>query len=965
MSKNKKGMNPVREKQRFSIRKLSVGAASVLLGFTFVTTQATTVHAADNGEQVQTSKTGDAGKAASNDSQLSPKDQSGKTTSITDSNAAQTDKSASKEEKGASTNSAKTEDTKSEKQTDNTAAQGQQGVESNKKLAKTAGEPSTDSTTSQERDLSKPKAKILKAGAQTKPAVKTSYNLDDFELDTNSNSDTVIIAYDGIVKQNDEGNVVVPTTQDFIDAQKALPGHKVFIAPTAIHQVFQSPTDTKTFEFSKSGQGYSNKLYLMGENERNNDYTGLHREIMGQHTYDSILNYVHADKADLSGLDVSHLPTLNKLLNYTNDVATLDVSNLDVTHVTSISGMFSSGNAPSPQYRGLQHVIGLHKWDTSKIRDMSKLFDDDTNLKDADVEKWDTSDAIDMSDMFAGCTSLSGLLNLSRWNTVNVKNMSAMFRITAVDSNNFSVNLSSFNTRNVTDFTNMFAFSHIRTLDLRNFDFSNAERVNGMLNGNNGTPMLVLYDKDDLKASDTGLQNRPLFYVVDESGNPDAYTSALPANFSSQNHFFKKTTYASDFINNQVLLAIKNNLNKQLKGKHVAEPWNDGTAVIDPDDPDNTQKISGEYVMADGTHTGIQMVYRPNIVDNGQVVNPVANTKTTKTRTINIHKPDGSVQKVEQTIVFQQFATYDGYTNVKIGDPVWKVFTGSDETKPEDWSALTDTNHQWAAYDTPVFDNYTASQKTVLAQNVSQNDKDVTVDITYSPVIDNDTETRVLTRTITVVTPDGKQNVITQTITAQRDVTTNKATGQTVRGRWHSDNPVFAAFAAPSVPVYVPSQASVEEHSVSASDVDNWTDPQIKITYSAITLPVDPDNNNGNKPNNKPDDNKGDKPDDSKDNKPAQPVKPSDPAKPVKPTTPAKPNNNKNNGRASLYLAAAHAQHGTASAKAIASAKAANAAATYQAKLPQTGSTSTVAVLALLATGLAAVIGLAGSRKHN
>lgn len=259
-------MNPVREKQRFSIRKLSVGAASVLLGFTFVTTQATTVHAADNGEQVQTSKTGDAGKAASNDSQLSPKDQSGKTTSITDSNAAQTDKSASKEEKGASTNSAKTEDTKSEKQTDNTAAQGQQGVESNKKLAKTAGEPSTDSTTSQERDLSKPKAKILKAGAQTKPAVKTSYNLDDFELDTNSNSDTVIIAYDGIVKQNDEGNVVVPTTQDFIDAQKALPGHKVFIAPTAIHQVFQSPTDTKTFEFSKSGQGYSNKLYLMGEN---------------------------------------------------------------------------------------------------------------------------------------------------------------------------------------------------------------------------------------------------------------------------------------------------------------------------------------------------------------------------------------------------------------------------------------------------------------------------------------------------------------------------------------------------------------------------------------------------------------------------------------------------------------------------------------------------------------------------
>ena len=44
-----------------------------------------------------------------------------------------------------------------------------------------------------------------------------------------------------------------------------------------------------------------------------------------------------------------------------------------------------------------------------------------------DISKWNTNIVNNMSYMFCGCSSLSSLSDISNWNTNNVNNMSYMF----------------------------------------------------------------------------------------------------------------------------------------------------------------------------------------------------------------------------------------------------------------------------------------------------------------------------------------------------------------------------------------------------------------------------------------------------------------------------------------------------------------------------------------------------------
>ena len=40
-----------------------------------------------------------------------------------------------------------------------------------------------------------------------------------------------------------------------------------------------------------------------------------------------------------------------------------------------------------------------------------------------DISKWNTSNVTNMENMFKGCSSLSSLPDISKWNTSNVKNI--------------------------------------------------------------------------------------------------------------------------------------------------------------------------------------------------------------------------------------------------------------------------------------------------------------------------------------------------------------------------------------------------------------------------------------------------------------------------------------------------------------------------------------------------------------
>lgn len=240
MPKNKKGMNPVREKQRFSIRKLSIGAASVLLGFTFVTTQATTVHAADNGEQVQTdtaAKGEDAGNSTAASANSKNDQANVDSNSQHDAGAAQKVKadkpaSVSNSQSGTANLNAKTSDktsvpntkqdavsAKSTGEKTNAKPDSKLGTETGKTESakqntvpdsKQDTETSKDAKTKTKQVPAAPKVKSLKADAESdSKQEKTTYDVSKFTLkDTNDGLNKYISSYSGDDHPMDQdGNV--------------------------------------------------------------------------------------------------------------------------------------------------------------------------------------------------------------------------------------------------------------------------------------------------------------------------------------------------------------------------------------------------------------------------------------------------------------------------------------------------------------------------------------------------------------------------------------------------------------------------------------------------------------------------------------------------------------------------------------------------------------------------------------
>ena len=93
-------------------------------------------------------------------------------------------------------------------------------------------------------------------------------------------------------------------------------------------------------------------------------------------------------------------------------------------------------------------------------------------LTSLDLSNFNTNNVKDMSDMFSECSSLTSL-NLSNFNTNNVKDMSSMFYYC---SSLTFLDLSNFNTSNVKDMKSMFSeCSSLTCLNLSNFNTNNVQ----------------------------------------------------------------------------------------------------------------------------------------------------------------------------------------------------------------------------------------------------------------------------------------------------------------------------------------------------------------------------------------------------------------------------------------------------------------------------------------------------------
>jgi surface protein len=127
-------------------------------------------------------------------------------------------------------------------------------------------------------------------------------------------------------------------------------------------------------------------------------------------------------------------------------------------------------------------IKGLNNLDTSKVEDMSMMFDGCSSMQSLDVSGFDTSKVTDMCCMFNDCSSLQSL-DVSGFDTSKVEDMSYMF---GHCSSMQSLDVSGFNTSKVTNMNGMFwGCSSLQSLDVSGFNTSKVMFDNLMFDGIN------------------------------------------------------------------------------------------------------------------------------------------------------------------------------------------------------------------------------------------------------------------------------------------------------------------------------------------------------------------------------------------------------------------------------------------------------------------------------------------------
>ena len=123
-------------------------------------------------------------------------------------------------------------------------------------------------------------------------------------------------------------------------------------------------------------------------------------------------------QANLEGLDTGKVTDMDWMFDIASSLASLDVSKWDTSNVTNMTGMFNDTSSLTS--------LDVSNWNTGKVTDMQGMFYNTRGLTTLNVSNWDTGKVTDMSWMFEDARSLTSL-DVSNWDTNKVTDMSGMF----------------------------------------------------------------------------------------------------------------------------------------------------------------------------------------------------------------------------------------------------------------------------------------------------------------------------------------------------------------------------------------------------------------------------------------------------------------------------------------------------------------------------------------------------------
>lgn len=217
------------------------------------------------------------------------------------------------------------------------------------------------------------------------------------------------------------------------------------------------------------------------------------------------------DIAKISSENIFHIKIAGKLkiigsasglfanLPYLSSIEGL--TNVDTREVTDMSNMFAGSFAKGTDTQKLD----LSSFNTSNVKNMGGMFYDCEKLPDLDLSKFDTSKVTNMISMFNDCSSLTNITFSNNFVTSIVDNMDYMFT----------------------------GDKSLTTLDLSGFKFSNSDKSissKNMLEGLDQLQYLTLPQNANLQ--DTGLNTPAIWQNANQKDDPKLTSSQLVAKYN-------------------------------------------------------------------------------------------------------------------------------------------------------------------------------------------------------------------------------------------------------------------------------------------------------------------------------------------------------------------------------------------------------------------------------------------------
>ena len=203
----------------------------------------------------------------------------------------------------------------------------------------------------------------------------------------------------------DANHVIVPNEADFAKAGISTSGKQVGVTSGVMHIIFEKVnTDDATVAFSKTNNETVKAIGSDWSDTWGHSQSGDSKAKLS--------------KFDGTNLDVSNVTDMHYMFhnNQISDLSSL--TNWNVGQVTDMSHMFDSNH--------ISDLSPLAKWKVDIVKDMSHMFDSNHISDVSPLANWKVYNVIDMSWMFYS-NHIGDVSPLSNWRGYGVKDMRRMF----------------------------------------------------------------------------------------------------------------------------------------------------------------------------------------------------------------------------------------------------------------------------------------------------------------------------------------------------------------------------------------------------------------------------------------------------------------------------------------------------------------------------------------------------------